>query len=372
MFDKIKNSIDIYLLEVILILMLFGLVMVFSASSMELVMKNNSPYGTFLRQGAFVLAGIFVMVATSFIDYKLWKKLAPVFYYISLVLLLLLFTSMGIERNNATRWIKIGIELQPSEVAKLAVILMVSSIISRYKEETLDKFMTFIKIGTFVIIPCVLVYLQPSLSSATTVLIIGVSIMVASGIKLRYIFLGAAGVLPFAAFMIMKQNYMIGRITALFDRWGDAQDGGFQLLQSLYALANGGLFGVGLGNSTQKFQYIPEAQNDFIFAIIGEELGFIGSVTVVALYGFFILRGLRISNQCSDEFGRLVAFGITVMIGFQAFFNILVAIGLAPTTGVSLPLISSGGSSFIVFSFSMGILLNISKKKRPKRIQLNQ
>lgn len=365
---KLKRAnMDMYLLASILILMILGLVMVFSASSIELLMSGDSPYQVFSKQGKFVAAGLVIIFITAYVDFRFWKKVAPLLYFVSIVLLVLIFVpGLGIKTNGALRWLKLGPlpMMQPSEIVKITMILMMAKQLSHKKDKELGSLECFFTSALYIAIPFVLVLMQPSFSSGITILFIGAAALMASGTKIRYFILSFAGITPFIYLYIQKHSYMLDRLNASKDRWSVSQGDGFQSIQSLYALANGGLFGVGLGNSTQKYQYIPEAQNDFIFAIIGEELGLIGAFFVIGLFFFLILRGIRVSLNCPDDFGRITAFGITFMIGFQAIFNIMVAAGIAPTTGVSLPLISAGGTSYLIVSFALGILLSISRYRK--------
>lgn len=364
---KMKRvGMDMYLLVSILILMILGLVMVFSASSIELLMKGSSPYQIFYKQGKFVVIGIGIMFATAYFDFRIWKKIAPIMYFISIIFLMLIFVpGLGVESNNALRWLKLGpLPMQPSEIVKITMILMMAKQLSNKKEKELETLKCFMTSAVYIAIPVILTLMQPSFTSGITILLIGASVLMASGTKMRYFAFSAAAVSPLLYFYVISHTYMVGRLNASLDRWSVSQGGGFQSIQSLYALANGGLFGVGLGSSTQKYQYIPEAQNDFIFAIIGEELGLVGATLVIGLFSFLIVRGIRASLNCPDAFGRITAFGITFMIGFQAIFNILVAVGVAPTTGIALPLFSAGGTSYLMVSFALGILLSISRYQK--------
>ena len=364
---KLKRAnMDMYMLASILILMILGLIMVFSASSIELLMSGNSPYQIFSKQGKFVAAGLVILLGTAYVDFRFWKKLAPVMYFGSIVLLLLIFVpGFGTKANGALRWLKLGpIPMQPSEIVKITMILMMAKQLSHKKEKEVGTMECFFMSMVYVLIPFALTLIQPSFSSGMTIFVIGAAVLLAAGTKIRYFFMTGTAMAPLIYLYIKSHSYMIDRINASKDRWSVSQGDGFQSIQSLYALANGGLFGVGLGNSTQKYQYIPEAQNDFIFAIIGEELGLVGAVFVIGLFLFFVIRGIRVSLNCPDEFGKITAFGITFMIGFQAVFNIMVAVGIAPTTGVSLPLISAGGTSYLIISFALGILLSISRYRK--------
>ena len=213
----------------------------------------------------------------------------------------------------------------------------------------------------------VVIILEPNLSMAGSILMITFAMLFAAGTKIIYLIGWLIPVLPAVGYIIMKKPYMLARVTSYMNPWADPLNKGYQAIQSLYALGSGGIFGLGLGNSRQKFFYIPEPQNDFIFAIIGEELGFIGTSTIVILFLMLIWRGLRIALACPDTFGCLLATGITCMIAIQATLNIAVATVSIPTTGISLPFISSGGSSLLFVMVNMGILLNISKTVKTGR-----
>jgi cell division protein FtsW len=207
----------------------------------------------------------------------------------------------------------------------------------------------------------VLIILEPNMSMAGNIVMITFAMLFASGTRIIYLVGWIIPLIPAVTFIVLKKSYMLDRITSFLDPWADPLDKGYQAIQSLYALGSGGIFGLGLGNSRQKFFYIPEPQNDFIFAIIGEELGFIGTTTIVILFMLLIWRGLRIALFCPDTFGSLLATGIVCMVGIQATLNIAVATVSIPTTGISLPFISSGGTSLLFVMINMGILLNISK-----------
>lgn len=360
---KKSNNMDFTLLITVLVLLAIGVAMVFSASSISSQLKFQDKYHYLKSQGAYALLGIAVMMFLSRFNYKTLGKLAPVLVVVSFILLLLVFVpGIGFEANGARRWIRLGpIPMQPSEFAKFAMILFMAKSISNKK----DKIRTFtqgvlpyiILMGIF----CLLIILEPNKSMAMIFVLITFTLLFAAGAKFWHLAVWGLPLIPGAAYIFMKDHYSLLRLTAYTDPWADPLKSGYQAIQSLLALGSGGLFGLGLGNSRQKFFYIPEPQNDFIFSIIGEELGFIGTFAIIVLFLLLIWRGIRIAVHSPDSFGCLLATGIVIMVGLQVVLNIAVATVSIPTTGVSLPFISSGGTSLLFVMANMGILLNISK-----------
>lgn len=360
---KKSNSMDFTLLITVLILLAIGVAMVFSASSISSQVKLDDKYHYLKSQGSYALLGIAVMIFLSKLNYKLLGKFAPALVLISMLMLILVFVpGIGFQANGAWRWIRIGpIPMQPSELAKFALILFMAKSISNKKE----KIRTFVQgVLPYVVlmgIYCILIILEPNKSMAIIFVLITFTILFSAGAKLWHLAIWGAPLIPGAAFILLKDKYSLLRITSYMDPWADPLKSGYQAIQSLLALGSGGLFGLGLGNSRQKFFYIPEPQNDFIFAIIGEELGFIGTSAILLLFLLLIWRGIRIAIHAPDSFGCLLATGIVAMVGIQVILNIAVATVSIPTTGVSLPFISSGGTSLLFVMANMGILLNISK-----------
>ncbi|MFZ5352680.1 MAG: stage V sporulation protein E [Bacillota bacterium] len=360
---KKGNSIDFTLMITVLILLAIGVAMVFSASSISSFVKLNDKYYYLKTQGIFAILGIAAMWFFSKFNYKKLGKLAFIFVIISLLLLVLVFVpGIGYRSGGAYRWIKIGPQrFQPSEFAKFALILYMAKGLSMKKE----KIRTF----THGVLPyimlmgiyCVLIILEPNKSMAMIFVAITFTTLFAAGVKISHLLVWLTPIIPAAVYVLIKDQYSLIRITSYMDPWADPLVSGYQAIQSLLALGSGGIFGLGLGNSRQKFFYIPEPQNDFIFSIIGEELGFIGTTTIIILFMLLIWRGLRIALSCPDMFGSLLATGIVCMVAIQVALNIGVATVSIPTTGISLPFISSGGSSLLFMMVNMGVLLNISK-----------
>ena len=345
-------------------LVIFGLIMVFSASYYYAISQDGSAYSYLLRQGLWVLIGFGLMIFGASFDYKNYRLLAIPALIVSIILLALIFTPLGHEANYAVRWIRIGpITIMPGELAKLAAILFVAW----YLSEKPDR----IKSVTRGILPMVLlaavygamIIMQPNLSTAITVCGIIVAMMLVAGMKWRYFLgaagLGAAGIASILLFM--KDSYWYNRLTSFTDPFADPLNEGYQAVQSLLALGSGGLFGVGLGKSVQKNLYLPEPQNDFILAIIGEELGFIGLLLLLALYCLFLWRGVHIAINAPDQFGMLLSSGIVIMVAIQVILNIAVVTSSMPPTGINLPFISYGGNAILIFMFSVGVLINISR-----------
>ena len=364
-----KNNMDFTLLITVLILLAIGVAMVFSASSISSFMKYNDRYHYLKSQGFFAILGILAMLFMSKLDYRILGRFAGALALLSIVLLIAVFIpGIGHTANEATRWIKIGSQtMQPSEFAKFALIIFMAKSISNKKEKIRSFKHGVLPYVILAAIYFVLIILEPNLSMAGSILMITFAMLFAAGTKIIYLVGWLIPILPAVGYIIMKKPYMLARVTSYMNPWADPLNKGYQAIQSLYALGSGGIFGLGLGNSRQKFFYIPEPQNDFIFAIIGEELGFIGTSTIVILFLMLIWRGLRIALACPDTFGCLLATGITCMIAIQATLNIAVATVSIPTTGISLPFISSGGSSLLFVMVNMGILLNISKTVKTGR-----
>lgn len=362
-----KRQLDIGLLVVTLILLALGVIMVLSASAPSAFTTEGDSYYYFKRQAAFAVVGVVIMLIVSKVDYKIYssKLVANVFMGIALALLVAVFIpGLGVTRNEATRWLKIGIQFQPSEIMKIALIIFMSSHISGDPSK-LKKFWTgLMPYLALVGVIAVLLLLEPHMSATVIMVVIAGAILLVGGVRMSHIlpFVPLAAV---AGFVLSKvSEYRWKRMIIFIDPWQDPLGDGWQIIQSLYAIGSGGLFGVGLGQSTQKYMYIPEPHNDFIFAIWAEELGLVGVIFIIILFAIFVWRGIMISMKAPDLFGSLLAIGITVMIGIQAVFSIAVVSSSMPVTGIPLPFFSYGGTSLIILLTCVGILLNISRKAR--------
>ena len=347
-------------------LLLYGLVMAYSASAAEAYFEHGSSFYLIGRQVAYAGLGLVVMLALSRVDYGWYRRLALPFSLLAFAgLVAVLVPSIGTSINGARRWIFIGGQsLTPSEFAKLAAVMLVAALIASRPGEvkSLGGFVRLVAIG---IVPAaVLIMLEPDLGT-TLVLVAAVgAVLVAGGARLRHlsalVVTGAAAVLA----LIVMEPYRMERLTTFLDPWKDPQGSGFQTTQSLISIASGRIFGVGLGNSVQKFGYLPEQSSDMITGIIGEELGLIGLVVLLVLYAGLAWACFRIALSCRELFGKLLATGITAVIVGQACINIGAALGVLPLTGVPLPLVSLGGTSMLVVLAGIGVLLNIATNRR--------
>ena len=365
-------NLDMPLLIVVLILLALGIVMVLSASAPSALAEFNDSYKFVRTQGVAAILGLVAMFVFSRIDYHVFKKWYWLIYIISVLsLFLVCVPGIGMELNGAKRWIKIGIQLQPSEITKIGMIIFFAGY---YTDDRID----FTKFRWCCVIPIILMaipigilyFVQNHLSAGIVIAGITLIMIMISGCRLKYLasLMGAGiGGLGFA-FLLFKDkltgSFRSDRIEAWLDPMKDPSGTSYQTVQSLYAIGSGGLFGVGLGESRQKYSYIPEAHNDFIFSILAEELGFVGCVIVLLLFAIFAFRGARIAMMAKDKFGSMIAIGITSLIAIQAILNIAVVTNSIPNTGISLPFLSYGGSSLLILLSCVGIVLNISRKAK--------
>ncbi len=359
-----RGLMDVPFLLLTLLLVAIGVIMMFSASYARAFYKEGSSTYYFARQGGFALAGIVVMWIVSRINYQ-WWRVGSVPIMAAAVVLLILVPVIGKEENGATRWIRLfGIGFQPSELAKLAVVLCFAAMISFYR----DRMQTFrygvLPFAGILVVIAGLLYLEPHLSATLIILATGAVMMFLGGTKLRWFGLGAALVALVMVVYLTTQGYASDRITAWRDPFSDQSDKGYQILHSLYAIGSGGMMGLGLGRSRQKYLYLPEEHNDYLFPIVCEELGFVGAVLVLLLFALLIFRGYWIAIHARDRFGSLVAAGITTLLLLQVFLNVGVVTNLLPATGISLPFFSYGGTALLVQLTEMGIILNISRSNR--------
>lgn len=370
----IISSPDRTLLVIVAFLVILGLMSIFSASAPKSMELGLNPARFVFNQMFFVVLGFFGMRFLAGYDYKnlvMWTM--PVMISVVAMLILVNYTPLGVTVNGAKRWIDLGFtQLQPSEFAKPAVVMLLAS--AFYKTEKIfdnNKMIYFVPILLMIF----MIYKQPNLSMVILLLTTSFVMYLSAGGPLKLVWMGLGGGI-FAAFTAgvthLIKPYQMSRITTWLNPEADPLGAGYNVIQSLVAFATGGFWGVGYGSSKQKLAWLPEAHTDFIFAVIGEELGFIGCLLVIGLFWTFIHRGLLIASRCPDMYGKLLAIGITFSIGFQAFLNMSVASSFLPATGVPLPFISYGGSSLMVSMWMVGILLNISKKRVKKiRVQSN-
>jgi cell division protein FtsW len=364
---------DRWLFGVTLVLCLMGAVMIFSASAITAQQMYGHSYIFVARQVAWLLIGLLGMFALMKLDYHRLGEPAVVYTVLCVVLVMLVGTFF-LDKSHAThRWIKLGpLNLQPSEMAKLAIILYLAWFLDlrRRRETSLEfrkqDFLQTILPAVAPILVCVaLIVAQPDLGTSVDVVLIMAAILFVAGLSWKWLAVGAAAGLPALLLLIMNASYRQARLMAFLHSDSDPQGAGFQLLQSLIAVGSGGFTGVGLMESKQKLFYLPEAHTDFIFAVICEELGFLGASIVIALFAMYAWRGLRAAFNAPDGFGRMVALGVTAMVLFQALINFAVVLGMMPTKGIPLPFVSYGGSSLLVMLLATGVLLNISQQAAP-------
>ena len=353
---------DFALIITTTLLVVFGVVMVFSASYYNSINDYGTPYSYLISQGKYALTGFIIMYVASKIDYRLWRRMAIPFAVIGLVLLGLIFSPLGVEVNGATRWLGLaGITIMPGEIAKAVMIMLCATYFSRDMKRA-RGIIGLAPIVLYTVGVCVLIVKQPNLSTAITVFLIAVGIAFVAGLQWRYIALMGAGIVVGSYYLIyIDKGYWHSRMASFLDPFADALGDGFQVVQSLLALGTGGLWGKGLGQSIQKNLYLPEPQNDFILAIIGEELGFLGIAALIMVFAILVWRIFYISLQSKDNFGMLLGSGVGIMIGVQVILNIAVVTSSMPPTGIALPFISAGGNALWIFLGLIGIVLNISR-----------
>ena len=368
-----KGPIDLPFCLLVLLLTAVGLVMLLSASfpSAYYETKNNDPMHYFTRQGVFAVMGVAAMLLISKINYQRFRGFAKPLLYVAIILLVLvLIPGIGQTRNNATRWIGVGelFTFQPSEIAKLAVVLYFSDSISKKKDKMRTTRYGILPYLFIMGVLAVLMMLEPHLSGTVLILGTGAALMLVGGIRWAWVGAAVGFVGGVAALMLTGViKYGQSRIAMWQNPFIDARGQGYQLSQSLISIGSGGLLGVGLGKSRQKFLYLPEEHNDFIFAIICEELGLIGATIIMLLFAALILRGYWIALHTRDRFGCLLVVGVTTLIAMQTFLNIGVVTGLLPTTGISLPFFSYGGTALSIQLAEMGIVLSVSRQMKPTK-----
>lgn len=362
MSDRKLGPMDLPFFLLVLLIMCFGLIMMFSASyASAYYTKDNSAY-YFIKQGLIALGGTVVMLVISRMNYQYLRILSLPMLAGSIVLLILV-PIIGFDAGGATRWIKVGpVQLQPSEVAKFAVIVSFSSMISVFREKMKTFKYGILPFATVLVVIAALMLLQPHISGAILIVAVGGALMFVGGVHWGW-FAGAIAVAVAAGYFVMtNMAHAIARIRIWQDPFSDPQGGGYQIIQSLYAVGSGGLFGLGLGKSRQKHLYLPEQHNDFIFAIVCEELGMVGACLVLFLFALLIIRGYWIAIRSRDRFGSLMVTGVITLLAVQTFLNVAVVTNLIPVTGISLPFFSYGGTSLLIQLAEMGVVLSVSRQ----------
>lgn len=368
----LTGSIDIPFLSLTIALLTIGLIMLFSASYPYAYYYKDSSYYYFIRQILFAVAGLVAMLLMSKINYKILKAIyKPVFVVTIALLVIVLFHHTNVQ--NFKRWIPLGpVTIQPSDLAKFTIILTLAVYISKYyKKMKTMKYGILIPIGIIAIF-CGLIYLEHHLSCTILMFFIGACLMFAGGSDWKLFAFGLA-VIVLLGFLVVSfptliENYAGKRIVAWLDKDYDPLNGRWQTNNSLYAIGSGGFFGVGLGNSKQKYLYVSEPQNDFIFSIVCEELGFLGAAIIIALFAALVIRGLIIASRCKDKFGSLLIIGIVAQIGLQVVLNILVVTDTLPNTGFAFPFFSYGGTAIFMLLFEIGVVLSVSRKTNQQKV----
>ena len=357
---KLKS--DKLLFTATLLLVCTSIVMVYSASAVIAREKWQQPYLLLFKQAAWVLIGLSLVPIVMRIDYRSYRQPLVIWTALGLAAVALVAVLFSTPVNGASRWLHVGpLGVQPSELAKLAIILFTAALLERRMDRIDELSHALLPIGltTGVIVGLILV--EPDLGTAVSVLVISSAMVFAAGISYRYVLGLVLVAVPALYVVVMASAYRVQRVMAFLDPWSDPQGSGYQMIQSMIAVGTGGFFGRGLMGGVQKLFYLPEPHNDFIYAVIAEDLGWIGATTVLACFCVITWRGLRTAARAPDRFGAFLAVGLTVMIAFQAFLNISVVTGIAPTKGIPLPFVSAGGSSLLINLIGMAILLNVSQ-----------
>lgn len=361
-FLKKRGSIDIPLAAVAIALSLLGLLFIFSASSYSAKVQMGDAAHYVKTQAVALALGLFAMVALSFVDVSKIKKYSYVLYIVGLALLALVFVPViGVESYGAKRWLNLGFfTIQPSEYAKFFMVFAIAAFMSKADMTKLRNVLAVLGLGGAV---CVLLILEPNMSITMCAVAVLFIMLFVGGMRIKHIALMCVPVIVGAVALILAEPYRMQRLLAFLDPWKSPLEEGYQLIQSYYALGSGGLFGVGLFNSRQKYLFLPFAESDFILSVIGEETGLFGVAVIMVLFLIIAVRGVKIARGAQDRFSCYLAAGITAVTTVQAILNIAVVCGAVPPTGLPLPFVSAGGSSLVAYLGAVGILLSISKKQ---------
>lgn len=358
-----KTGFDFGFLLTVIILLALGLIMVFSSSYPYAYYYFDDGLYFIKKQLMWTALGAVAMAFTANFDYRKYKKLAVPILAVSFLLLILVLI-VGIDLNGAKRWLGFGsLTFQPSEVAKLGLIIYFAASLAQAKDR-IKEFKYLIRYLVLLLVFMGLLLLEPHFSICIIIGLTLVIMLLVAGAKIRHFALLSLPVAFAGVMVVILEPYRLKRLTTFLDPFSDALGSGWQIIQSLYAIGSGGLFGVGFGNSRQKFLYVAEPQNDFIFSIVCEELGLIGALAILAIFAMLLWRGMKIAVSAPDTFGSLLVTGIISLVGVQTVLNIAVVTSSIPTTGIPLPFFSAGGSSLLFLMASMGIVLNVSKFKK--------
>jgi cell division protein FtsW len=364
-----RVAMDHSLLIITIVLALVGLVMVFSASAVVAGNRFHDP-GYFLkRQLAWLAFGFLLLHLASHVDYVWWKRLSiPLLGLTVVLLVMVLIPSLGVSAKGARRWLRLGpISVQPAEIAKLVAVMYLAAYLAK-KEDRLTGFLSGLAPALLVIgVLGGLVLLEPDLGTVVVMGLVAIGLLFLGGARLSHLLSLGLCAVPAVLVLVLSSSYRRQRLMTFLAPWKDASDAGFQITQSFLAFGSGGLFGVGLGEGKQKLFFLPEAHTDFVLALVGEELGLVGTGVIILLFALFAIRGFQVAARARMPFGRYLGMGITLLIGVQALINACVVTGLVPTKGLTLPFVSYGGSSLVTCMFGVGILLNISRDRQTGR-----
>lgn len=355
---------DLGLLFPVLLLVGMGIVMVYSASSALALERFGSDYYFLIRQALYSLMGILVLVVFSYIPFRLYRPLTyPILAVAVVMLVVVAFTGLGVSVGGAARWLQLGpIRFQPSELARLALVVYLAYSMSKKDEQLRDFFVGFfphiLVLGLF----AVLLMAQPDFGSVVVFAALTWIMLFVGGCRIIHLFSVVLVLAPMAWLFMMQAEYRVKRLMSFLDPWKYTSDEGYQIVHSLMAFGSGGITGAGLGKGYQKLFYLPEPHTDFIFSVVGEELGLVGVMIVILLYGVMLMRGIHIARNANDPFGSFLAMGITVTLGLQVCINMGVALGMLPTKGLTLPFLSYGGTSLLINMAAVGIMMNIGAR----------
>ena len=344
-------------------LSLVGLLFIYSASSYSAGIQFGDSFHYVKTQAVALVLGVPLMIAIAFVDVGKIKKWAIVIYIVCLVLLSLVFVPvLGVESYGAKRWLNLGFfTIQPSEYAKFGMVILLAKVASEKGANTLPKILLLFLIGGVV---AVLLLLEPNMSITICVVMVTVIMIFVSGARLKHLVALVMPILVAGIGLIFAEPYRVRRIFAFLDPWASPLDEGYQLIQSYYALGSGGLFGVGVGNSRQKYLFLPFAESDFILSVIGEEVGLVGVLFLVAIFLFIVIKGWLIAMRAKDRFSCYMVAGISAVIAVQTALNVAVVSGAVPPTGLPLPFVSAGGSSLVAYLVALGLMMNVSRQSR--------
>lgn len=365
-----KGKMDITFFGLIITLLVIGLVMLFSASYSYALTYYGDSFKFIIRQLLFAVAGFGLMIFISRIDYHVYQKLSVPIYIIAVILLIAVYAFPAIA--NVHRWITIGpIQFQPSEIGKVAIIIIFAHLISKNQKEMGKLRFVFLLLGLLALV-CLLVVFETHVSATVLIFCIGIVLLYVGGLSKKLTWIGVLTVVAIGVigYFVLKYflNYAGDRLTAWLDPWSDPLDTGYQTIQSLLAIGSGGIFGRGIGQSRQKYLWIPEPHNDFIFSIVCEELGLIGAMIIVVVFCALVWRGFTIAMRAKDKFGSLLAIGLTFQVGLQVALNIMVVTNTIPNTGISLPFFSYGGTALLLLLAEMGIVISVSRSSRLEKV----